>query len=998
MGNIDDNLSTFSEGMTAGQTASSFAAFPKTAKEPIAIIGIGCRFPGASGPEVFWQMLRDGVDALGEIPADRFDISTYFDPRPGKPGKIVTRQGGFLEEIDKFDPYFFGISPREARVMDPQQRLILEVAWEALEDAGLVPGELAGSSTGVFVGMCTTDYGNLQLQYSDARNLDVYSAPGAASSVLTGRLSYVLDLHGPAVTMDTACSSSLIAAHLACQSIWTGESRLALAGGANIILLPEPFMCFSQAGMLAPDGRCKFGDARADGFVRSEGVGLIVLKPLSLAQADGDTIYALIRGSTANNDGHSSGLMMPSFEAQEAVLRAAYRQAGVSPSQIQYIEAHGTGTAVGDPTEMHALGAVLGEGRAEDTPCVVGSVKTNIGHLEGGSGVAGLIKLALALRYQEIPPSLHLEEPNPNISWDELPLVVQRELGPWPAHAGPALGGVNSFGISGTNVHIVLEEPPQAPSDHVALAPAARPHLLPLSAHTLEALSAVVGAYREFTANGAKNGTPSLRDICYSAGVRRTHHDHRLALVVHSKEELAEHLDAFRQDEERPGMSSGARPLEHLPKVAFVFSGQGPKWWPLDQRLLEHEPAFRQTLERCDKLLRRYTQGWTLLEQLTADDEHCRLHETDVLQPALLAVQVALAALWRSWGIEPSAVIGHSVGEVAAGHVSGALSLEDALWIISHRGPIMKQVIGKGRMALVGLTMEQARETLQGYEGRLCVAVSNSPTMSVISGDTDALEEVLAALEQRGVFCRLIPAVDLAAHSPHMEPLKLEIVQALEGLQPSPTSVPMYSTVLGRPIDGLALDATYWGRNLREPVLFSVAMNQLLADGHNVFLEMSPHVVLTRPIQDCLRHADSEGLVIPSLKRGQEGYETILGTAGTLYTRGFPIDWKELNPPGGQYVRLPSYRWQGERYWIETSEAGSGYSFRKSQVQNSRYPILGQRLKSAVHAETHFWEMELNTDSLPCVADHRVQGLVVLPAAAYVDIILSAAEETFGPG
>lgn len=994
----DSNLHGFSDTTVLDVPTPRLETGREPAREPIAIIGIGCRFPGARGHEAFWKLLRDGVDALTEIPPDRFDINAYHNPRPGTPGKIVTRQGGFLEEIDQFAPYFFGISPREATTMDPQQRLLLEVAWEALEDAGVVPGDLAGSPTGVFIGMCASDYGDLQLHLGDLGNMDVYSVPGSARSILAGRLSYILDLQGPAVAMDTACSSSLIAVHLACQSLWLEECTLAFAGGVNVILMPEPFVCFSLAGMLAPDGRCKFGDARADGFVRGEGAGVVVLKRLSLALADGDPVHAVIRGSAANNDGRSSGLMMPSRPAQEAVLRDAFRNAGVSARQVQYVEAHGTGTIVGDPIEMRALGAVLAEGRPEDRPCVVGSAKTNIGHLEGGAGIAGLIKVALALKHRAIPPSLHLEEPNPNIPWEELPLVIPQELKPWPEHSGPALAGVNSFGIAGTNVHIVLEEAPQAsPAPPTVPAPSGQAHLLPLSAHSPEAMEAMVRAYHEFVTSEDED-LPSLQDICYTASARRTHHDHRLGLVVHSRAELAEHLEAFLKDEVRPGMSSGVRALGRQSKLAMVFAGQGPKWWPLDHRLLEQESVFRETLDRCDEVLRQYAEDWSLLEQLTADEAHCRLHETNILQPALLAVQVALVALWRSWGIEPDAIVGHSVGEVAAAHVAGALSLEDALWIISHRGPIMKQVVGKGRMALVALSVEQAQEALKGYEGRLSVAVSNSPASTVLSGETAALEEVLACLEQNNVFCRLIPAVDLAAHSPQMEPLSREIVQALEGLQPRPTSVPFYSTVTGQVMDGLALDAHYWGRNLREPVLFSVALEQLLADGHDLFLEVHPHIILARSIQEGLGYAGREGAVFPSLKYGEEGRLMMLGTLGGLYTQGYPVNWSKLYPTRGRVVGLPSYPWQRERYWVDIPEGGDGRSRRQSYAHRSRYPLLGQHFKSAVHPGTHFWEMDLGTDSLPWLADHRVQGLVVLPAAAYADVVLSAAEETFGPG
>lgn len=964
-------------------------------REDIAIVGIGCRFPGASGPAAFWQLMCDGLDAVTEIPSDRFDVNAVYDPRPGIPGKIVTRRAGFLENIDAFDPEFFGISPREAVSMDPQQRLLLEVAWEALEDAGQVPADLANSPTGVFIGMCASDYGDLQLHFGDPANLDVYSVPGSARSILSGRLSYIFNLQGPSVALDTACSSSLVAVHLACQSLWSGECTLALAGGVNLMLMPEPFTGFSMARMLAPDGRCKAFDARGDGFVRSEGAGVVVLKPLSCAQADGDPIYAVIRGSAANNDGRSSGLMMPSQRAQEDVLRAAYRDAGVAPGQIHYVEAHGTGTNVGDPIEARAIGTVLAEGRPQDRPCIIGSVKTNIGHLEGGAGIAGLIKVALCLKHRMIPPNLHFDEPNPYIPWEELPLRVQTELTPWPVDTEPALAGVSSFGISGTNVHVVIGEAPQA-APMPAPESVSTPYLLPLSAHTAEALQAMAHAYQAFITTEGAETVPSLVDLGYTASVRRSHHTHRLAIVAHSRAELVEHLEVFLQEEQRPGMSSGVASPGQKHTLVFVFSGQGPQWWPLDRALLEQEPVFRETLERCDALFRRHVD-WSLLDELMAEEAQARFNQTDIGQPAIFALQVALAALWRSWGIEPDAVVGHSIGEVAAAYVADVLSLEDAVRVIHHRSRVTTQVIGKGKMALVGLPLEQARAELAGYEDRLSIGVNSSPMSTVLSGDPDALKEVLASLEQQNVFCRMLPAMDYAAHSPQMEPLKRELMEALEGLQPRTALVPIYSTVTGTRNDGLTFDASYWADNLREPVLFSTTVERLLTDGYDTFLEVHPHPVLPRSIQEVLVHVNREGTVLSSLKRGEVGRTMLLGALGALYTLGYSVAWRALYPSGGRCVPLPAYPWQRERYWLEVPGRSNG-GVRRSFGYDGRHPLLGEHLTSAAHAGTHFWEMELDTDSVPYLRDHRVQGLIVLPAAAYVEIVMAAARDAFGDG
>jgi acyl transferase domain-containing protein/acyl carrier protein len=959
-----------------------------TGRVPIAIIGIGCRFPSAKGPEDFWHLLCKGVDAITEIPPDRFDVGDVYDPKPGIPGKLNTKWGGFLEGVDEFDPYFFGISSREAAAMDPQQRVLLEVAWEAIEDAGLVPEKLDAGRVGVFSGTCNSDYGNL---LEDPADLDIYVAGGNALSVLSGRLSYALGLQGPSMTVDTACSTSLVAVHLACQSLLSGESTVALAGGVNLIFAPEPYVAFSTAQMLAPDGRCKFGDSRADGFVRSEGAGVVVLKRLSSALADGDSVYAVIRGSAVNNDGDSGGLLMtPSRPGQEAVFEEAYRSAGVSPGEVQYVEAHGTGTSVGDPVEMQALGAVIGEGRPDENPCVVGSVKTNIGHTEGAAGVAGLIKASLALKHKTIPPSLHLREPNPNIPWQNLPLTVQRELGPWPDSPGPARAGVSSFGISGTNAHVVLEEAPEAAPAETGVSTTA--HLLPLSAHSPEVLEDTARAYVGFL-RGEGGADSSLEDVCYTAGVRRTHHAHRLALVGGSREHFAEHLEAYLEGESRPGMSSGRKLGDLRRKLVFVFSGQGSQWVGMGRELLEQEPAFREAMERCDRAIRNYT-GWSVLEELAADEARSRLAEVDVVQPAIFAVQVSLAALWTSWGVEADAVVGQSLGEVAAAYVAGALTLEDAARVICRRSQLVKRTSGHGIMAVVQLSLEEAERAIAGREGLVSVAVNSSPYTTVLSGEVAPLEEVLAELERRDVFVRRI-RVDYASHSPQVDPLRPELFEALEGISPRSSSVTLYSTVTGEVEDGFALDAAYWVRNLRQPVLLSKAVERLLEDGHDVFVEVSPHPILLGSVEQCLRHHGREGVTLPSL-RENEGRVAPLGSFGALYTLGHPVDWEKLYRSGGRCVRLPSYRFQDERFWLNDGDS-VGDRGGKPRL-NGRRRLLGLHLRSAADPGTHHWETDLGVETFGYLGDHRVQGLAVLPAAGFAGMVLSAAEEAMGAG
>ncbi|MGB9513234.1 MAG: beta-ketoacyl synthase N-terminal-like domain-containing protein, partial [Candidatus Acidiferrum sp.] len=959
--------------------------------ELIAIIGIGCRFPGANDPTAFWQLLRDGVDAIREVPADRFDQNAFYHPDPTIPGKMNTRWGGFLEQVDQFDRNFFRISPRETSRMDPQQRLLLEVTWEALQDAGQVPERLAGTQAGVFIGIATNDYG--RLQWNDLERINAYAGTGNAMSIAANRISYWFDFRGPSLAIDTACSSSLVAVHLACCSLRNGESTLALAGGVNLILSPAIAIGFTKAGAMAPDGRCKAFDARANGYVRSEGAGVIVLKLLSKARADGDPIYAVIRGSAVNQDGRSNGLMAPNPLAQEAVLRGAYQQAGVSPGKVQYVEAHGTGTLLGDPIEAKALGAVLGVERPPGQRCALGSVKTNLGHLEAAAGIAGLIKVALALRHREIPASLHFKNPNPHIPFDTLPLRVQTTLSPWPAESGPALAGVSSFGFGGTNAHVVLEEAPPAIPGMPNAERKIGAHLLPMSARSPEALRTLARAYQDFLAG--PESTASMSDICYSASVRLSHHEHRLAVTGDSLAQLSESLEAFLRGEARSGLSSGRTLSSRRRKLVFVFPGQGGQWFGMGRRLLE-EAVFREVVERCDLAMRPY-RDWSLLAELKGcDATQSQLNEIDIVQPVLFAIQVALAALWRSWGIEPQAVVGHSLGEVAAAYVAGALSLDDAVRVICHRSRLFKRSVGQGAMATVELSVEEARRILVGSEERVSIAVSNGPTSTVLSGDRAALAAILDQLQSRDIFCRMVK-VDFASHSPQMEPLRADLLKALEGLRPRPESVPIYSTVTGRVSHGSEFGSLYWARNMREPVLFSSAVQRLMEDGHDIFLEISPHPTLLSAIQQGLHHFGQEAAVLPSLRREEDEHTILLGSLGALYTLGYPVDWNLIYPAGGQCVPLPFYPWQRERCWFEAS-AGDGDSFRDRVGPSGAgiHPLLGRHFEPAHPAGTHFWETTLDKNSRPYMDDHRIHGGAVLPASAYVEMALAAAVEVFG--
>jgi acyl transferase domain-containing protein/acyl-CoA synthetase (AMP-forming)/AMP-acid ligase II/acyl carrier protein len=694
----------------APQTSAGRGARLESADEPIAIVGIGCRFPGAEGTAEFWRLLCDGVDAVTKVPKDRWDVNS--------PDGRAARWGGFLDHVDEFDAQFFGISPREASRMDPQQRLLLEVAWEALEDAGQVPERLAGSRTGVFTGSSANEYLHLTLSRPDL--IDPYSGTGTSPSIAANRLSYFFDLRGPSMSVDTACSSSLVAIHLACRSLRDGESTLALAGGVNVMLTPGPNINFAKAGVLSADGRCKTLDAGADGWVRGEGAGIVVLKPLSRALADGDRMYAVIRGSAMNQDGRTNGLMAPSRLSQEEVLADAYERAGLSPGVVQYVELQGLGTLLGDAIEAEALGAVLADGRAPDSPCLVGSVKTNIGHLEGAAGVAGVIKVAMALKHRLIPPTLNFSEPNPDIPFDALPLRVAETLTPWPNYGGRTVAGVSAFGFGGTNAHIVLAEAPQVrvaePADDTS---EARVNVLPLSARSPEALVALAGRYESALVAGAP-----VAGLCHTAAARRAHHDHRLAVMGRSRDELFEALGAYRRGEPHQGLFAGRRRLGQRPGLVFLFAGEGSQWCGMGQGLYEEEPVFREALTKCDRAMRPYLDH-SLLTELLAEESHSRVDDdVDITAPAVFAIQVALDALWRSQGVEPTAVIGHGLGEAAAAHVAGALSLDDAVRLTCARAGLLRRTSERA-----------ARRELEDILATLRAAPTKVPMYSTVTGN-----------------------------------------------------------------------------------------------------------------------------------------------------------------------------------------------------------------------------------------------------------------------
>ncbi len=880
-------------------------------RAPVAIIGIACRFPGGiTGPESYWRLLAEGKNAIGDIPADRFDADYYYDARPAQPGRIMSRKGGYLGRLEEFDAAFFGISPREAERVNPEQRILCELAWEAFEDAGQNAHKLAGTRTGVFIGQWQSDF-EARL-FGDPESFDFYKSLGGGRYVTSGRISYLFDLRGPCFTLDNACAASLTAAHLAAKSIQSGESDLAVAGGVNLILMPYITIAYSQAKMMAPDGQCKFGDAAADGYVRSEGAGLVVLKRLDRALADGDRVYAVIRGGAIAQDGRTRSIGTVSRTGQEGLLRAAYRDAGVDPARVRYVEAHGTGTRGGDHVELAALGSVLAEGRAPGQRALVGSVKTNLGHMEAAAGVAGLIKAALALHHDAIPASLHFVNPSPRVAWGEIPLDIPRERATWPQGEGPRLAGVNAFGIAGSNAHVVLEEAP--PPAVAARSQERATSLLPISAKSREALVALAGAYAELL---ERPSAPALQDACWSATTRRAPLDLRAAFVAPDRASMAASLRRFASGEPASAEGQALTPRE---KVVFVLPGQGGQWVGMGRELVEREPAFRTALEQCDQAARRWAD-FSLLEQLRLDPgaPGYRLGDIDVIQPMLVALAIAYAELWKSFGVQPSAVIGHSMGEVGAAYLAGVLDLDRAMQIICRRSALMRRTSGKGAMALVELSFEEAEARIAPVADRVAVGANNSPRASILSGEPEAIQAILAQLEREKIFCRLVK-VDVASHSPQMAPAAADLSAELAGMVPVEARIPIYSTVLGRRAVGNEFDASYWGRNLRQSVLFGRAVAEALQDGATAFVELGPHPVLVPSVQQQAQSSRHEVTAVVSGRRSEPEQTMMLTALGALWANGTPVALEARTPEGGRNVPLPLYPWQRERHWVAGAE------------------------------------------------------------------------------
>lgn len=881
--------------------------------EPIAVVSMACRYPGGvSTPEELWDMLREGRDVVEEFPTDRGWRDVY-DPDPDAPGSSYTRHGGFLSDVAGFDAGFFGISPREALAVDPHHRLLLETSWEAFERAGIVPADVRGSEIGVFSGVSSTEYGWRFLE-GGQKDLEGYLLYGSALSVASGRVAYEMGLTGPAVSVDTACSSSLVALHMAEQALRSGECSMALAGGASVMPTPALFVEFSKQGALSADARCKAFADGADGTGWAEGVGVLLLERLSDARRNGHPVLAVLRGSAVNQDGASNGLTAPNGRAQEKVIRKALANAGVPAFEVDLVEAHGTGTKLGDPIEANALLATYGQGRTEGRPLWLGSLKSNIGHAMAAAGVGGVIKSVMAMRHKYLPKTLHVNAPSQHVDWSSGDVELLVEGREWTSENGPRRAGVSSFGVSGTNAHVILEEaPPEAEDEHTtSLEAGIADGLVPwvVSGKTAAALRQQAGKLRDFV---AADPQADIAGIGWSLASARSRFEHRAVVLGRGRDELLGGLAALSGGAESAAVVSGS--AGNLGNVAFMFPGQGSQWIGMGRQLYDTFPVFARSLDACAAALDEWVD-WSLLDVIRGAQGAPTFDRVDVVQPALFSVMVSMAALWRSWGVEPSAVVGHSQGEIAAAYVCGALSLRDATRVVALRSKALIDLNGHGGMASVAESADVVAERITPWGDQVNIAVVNGPRSVVVSGEPDALDEFVEKMRAEGAQARRI-SVDYASHSHYVTRVRDQVIGPLSDVSPQTSKLPFYSTLYGEVIDTAKLDADYWYNNLREKVLFESSVRKLSDDGFRVFIEMSPHPVLTVPVQDIVEDVD-DAVVLSSARRDRSEAESVVGSLAQLHVRGGSVDWDALFGTRRR-VDLPTYAFQRRRYWLNSA-------------------------------------------------------------------------------
>lgn len=971
---------------------------PPELGEPVAVIGLGCRFPGgAEDPDAFWNLLLDGRDGIGEPPVDRWGSYAELGPDYAAAVRRAAVPGGFLADISGFDAAFFGLTPREAALMDPQQRLLLELCWEALEHAGVPPRDLAGSDTGVFVGVGSDDYGRRMLE--DLPSIEAWTGIGSALCAAANRISHALDLRGPSLAVDTACSASLVATHLACQSLRTGESSLALVGGVNLIISPGLTLTLEAAGATAADGRCKPFDAAADGYGRGEGGGILVLKRLSAALRDGDRVLAVIRGSAVHQDGRTGGIMAPNGDAQRELLIRACHSAGVAPGSVDYVETHGTGTSLGDPLEAGALAAVYGTDRTADRPCLIGSVKPNIGHLEAGAGVASLIKTTLVLAHGEIPPSLNFTTGNPAIDWPASGLRVVTERTPWPRDGQVHRAGVSGFGYGGTIGHVLLEEAP-TPTTASPLAAAAGSAaerddaetgspggvsgLFPLSAASEPALRAYAGRLADLlTEPGLTAPVGSLGSLGHTLALRRSHLEHRAAVLAADRDGLVAGLRCVADGTPSRQTVTATASAGQGAGLVWVFSGHGSQWVGMGRELLAAEPAFAAVVDELEPVFA--AEAGFSPHQVLGDGE---LHRVDHIQTMIFVMQVGLAAVWRSYGVTPDAVIGHSVGEIAAAVACGALTLQDGALLSCRRSRLLRRVAGAGAMAMVGLPFGEAQRRLSGRTD-LVAAISASLSSTVLSGSPAALDAVAEHWAADDIQLRRV-ASDVAFHSPQMDELVDDLATAAADLTPRAPRIPMYRTALADPRATAPLDAGYWTANLRNPVRLAAAVEAAAQDGFRAFLEISAHPVVAHSVSETLAELEIDRVFVgSSLRRNQPETRSMLVALGAAHSHGIAVDWHRIAPPGG-LATLPPVAWQRQSHWHRGTAANQG---RGLWHDPESHTLLGSEVPVAGRS-TRLWRTLLDDSCRPYPGHHTIEGTEIIPAAIVLATFFAAAGRT----
>lgn len=948
-------------------------------KDAVALVGIGCRFPGgADSAEKFWELLCEGKDVVVPIPENRWSRKKFYNKNRSYKGKTVSQYGGFLDNIEEFDAQFFGITPREAPYMDPQQRLLLETSWEAMEDAGMVTEEYAGKDVGVFMGAFTLDYKILQFSGNNYDLIDVHTATGAMMTMVANRISYQFDFTGPSMAIDTACSSSLVSIHTACQSIRNGECSMALAGGVLLNMAPQYTIAESQGGFLSVDGKCKTFDESANGYVRGEGVGVVVLKRLEDAIRDKDLIYSVILGSAVNQDGHTSSITVPNPEAQKKVIRTALSRANVEAKDIQYVEMHGTGTSVGDPLEAEAISEVMSEGRAANEPCIVGSVKTNIGHTEGAAGVASIIKASLCLSKKKIPPHLNLNHLNPKIKLDEYNISVPESLMDWPDYGKTALAGVNGFGFGGTNSHIVLGEAPERKFVTGKHEDCVR--LYPITARSEGALKEYAKQYYDLVEGLEED---QLYDLGYSMTYKRDCHNVRLGILAKGKQELLQKLEHYIADEEDLRVVAGKKKKKDN-GVVFVYTGMGPQWWKMGQQLMKTEPVFLETLEKCDKEFVKYS-GWSLIEAMSATEEESKMSQTYVAQSTNFALQVALTELWKSKGVTPDAIIGHSAGEIAAFYCAGVMGFEDAIKAIYYRSSLQQRLTGKGKMLAVSLSLEEVQEYVKRYDSVDIVAINSVSGITLVGEESD-LSEISAELEEKKLFNKFL-RVNVPFHSHFMEEIKDEFIEGVKDITLHKPTVKLYSSVTGEYVEEVE-NNLYWWKNVRQTVLFAPAIEKILKDKYDTFVEIGPHPALSNYINEIAADKRKTVYTFSSLNRKIDEVDNFYHALGGLFSIGSMKDFSKMYGEEGNYIKLPFYPWQREKYWLENESA------RKRRLGIFDHIILGHKMDCVEPC----WELELNENVLPFIANHKIQGNTLFPAAGYIEMAMEAAKQYYGDG